>query len=597
MTGDNSTATLHAPQGAVYSAARVLDQCLDHISGIPGVAPEPISEWRAKLSGQTLNLVVLGQFKRGKTSVINALIGTELLPVGVIPLTSATTILSYGDRINIQVIYDDGRREAIEPASLADYVTEKGNPRNSRGVREVSIEHPSPWLQGGLRLVDTPGIGSVHRHNTDATYGFLPKADAVLLVLSVDQPISQEECDFLKTIREYASKIFVLVNKIDVLTAAELDESMAFIRRTITDAIGTDPNLFPISARHALRERRDGVVQGARNSGFPALCQALDSFLGQGKQDVLAASVARGLARMLSHIQARTEIELKSLDTPLTELQQKIQAFEAKKKAIIQDRDDYVLLLGGESRRLIGRVIDDAGGAFQNDLIRQIDADVARLYRDNRRLPARALYETLQQHVVTEIRRAYDARVRQTEEAVAEAFKTQCARFSTRLNALGDELFRFSSDLFSVRFDAVQAESSWNLESRFSYKFWHESAGLTILISSFMLNLPTGISGPWILNTIKRFLREHVESHEGGMRYDLTQRLDKSLHDFLTVLRDRFDATIAAVEQAVNKGRGLRQAGERQISDTRRDILQRLDVLNDIRGTLEEVLQSLGVGL
>lgn len=566
------------------------------MSNVAGVAHEPLQEWRTKLSSQAFNLVVVGQFKRGKTSVINALIGTELLPVGVIPLTSVATIMSYGDPISIQVIYDDDRREEIEPVSLVDYVTEKGNPHNSRGVREVSIGYPSPWLQGGLHLVDTPGIGSVYRHNTDVTYSLLPKADAVLLVLSVDQPISQEECDFLKTIREYASKTFVLVNKIDVLTEAELNESIAFIHKTITDAIGSDLNLFPISARQALQGHHNGLGETPHHSGFPVFSQALESFLIQEKKEALATSVARGLARMLSHIHARTEIELKSLDTPLVELQQKICAFETKKKAIIQDRNDYVLLLEGESRHLLERTIDDENGAFEKDLIQHIDAEVTRFYKENRALPARALHEALQQRVVTEIRRAYDARVQQTEEAVAEAFKALCTRFATKLNELGDELFRFSSDLFSVRFDAIQAESSWNIESRFSYKFWHESAGLTVLISSFMLALPTLISGPWLLNSVRRYLREHVESHEVGMRYDLAQRLDRSLRGFLGVLLDRFDTTIGATEQAVNKGWELRQTGERQIADARRDLSNKLDILSGIRGELAGVLKSLGVG-
>lgn len=168
-----------------------LAQCLAALRGQPGV-PEPA--WREaheKIAAQTFNLVVAGQFKRGKSSIINALLGAELLPVGVVPLTSVVTILSAGEVTQVEVAFEDGRIEAAAVEQLAEYVTEKGNPKNVKAVREVHIRHPSAWLRGGVRLIDTPGIGSVYRHNTDVAYGFLPKADAVLFVLSVDQPLGQ----------------------------------------------------------------------------------------------------------------------------------------------------------------------------------------------------------------------------------------------------------------------------------------------------------------------------------------------------------------------------------------------------------------------
>lgn len=592
---NNPAETFSTPERASYPALLALDRCIDHLSSIAGVARAPLQEWRAKLSAQIFNLLVVGQFKRGKTSVINALIGAELLPVGVIPLTSVVTILSYGDSISIQVIYNNGRRERIEPGSLVDYVTEKGNPHNSRGIHEVLIDYPSPWLQGGLRLVDTPGIGSVHRHNTDITYGFLPKADAVLFVLSVDQPISQEEYNFLKELGKYASKIFVLVNKIDVLTEADLDESITFIRKTITDAIDSGLNLFPISARQALQGYRSDLSEAPPHSGFPAFSKALESFLLQEKTQVLATSVARGLSRMLSQIHARTEIELKSLDTPIVELQQKILVFEAKKEEILQVRNDHVLLLEGESRHLLERTIDGQDGTFEAGLVQHLDTEVEHVYQESHALSARALQEALRQRVATEIRQAYDVRVQQEEEAVAQAFRALCTRFSAKLNELVDDLFRFSSELFSIHFDAIQVESSWEIESRFSYKFWQESAGLTILISSFMLALPKPISGPWLLKSVRRYLREHVESHEGRMRYDLAQRLDRSVREFLVVLLERIDTTIAATEQAVKKGLELRQTGEQKIADARRDLSNTLDALNGIRAELAGAFKSVVV--
>ena len=142
-----------------------------------------------RVESDVFNLVAVGEFKRGKSSVLNALIGMDILPVGVVPLTAIATIVSHGEQVTVEVAFDNGERRSVAPQALADYVTEKGNPHNSRGVQEVYVTCPSPWLASGVRLIDTPGIGSVYRHNSEVTYRFLPHADAVLFLLSADQPV------------------------------------------------------------------------------------------------------------------------------------------------------------------------------------------------------------------------------------------------------------------------------------------------------------------------------------------------------------------------------------------------------------------------
>ncbi len=580
-----------APQMASDLALSVLKQCLDRLSSIPG-APQPLlNEWQEKLAARIFNLVVMGEFKRGKTSVINALIDADLLPVGVIPLTSVVTILSYGDSINIEVVFDDDRRETITPEQLTSYVTETGNPHNTRGVREVLIAHPARWLQGGVRLVDTPGIGSVYRHNTDVTYDFLPKADAVLLVLSADQPITQGEYNFLKEIREYAAKVFVLLNKADLLKQTELEESIAFTRRAITEAMGSSANLFPISARQA----RDGSSATTSTCGFQAFSRSLSTFLQHDKGQVLVISIARGLSRTVTQLHASTGIELKSLNTPLIELQQKIQAFELKKVETTQARNDYLLLLKGESKNLPERIIDADVREFAPDLVQRIDARIVRYYQENRKLSSRALRAALRQRVISEIREAYDVRIREKEIALSQAFEAVCGRFAVKLNELVDDLFRFSSALFNVQFDAVGVESSWNIKSEFSYKFWEEPAALSVLISSFMLALPKFIAGPWLLNEAQRYLNDSVDAQAGRLRHDLTQRLYHSEDEFETMLLERIDATIVAIEQAVKKGIEMSQAGEQQIAQVRQDFSARIEMLNEIRIELDEMLKSVEV--
>src|SRR5262249_19123306 len=156
-----------------------------------------------RLTAEQFNLVVLGQFKRGKSTLINALLGADLLPTAVVPLTSIVTILRYGPEPGAVVRFLDGRTQEVEVASLAGFVTETENPNNIKGVAQVEVAFPAAVLMDGARLVDTPVVGSVFATNTGATYDYLPEADAAIVVLAADQPISQAELEFLQRVRPY----------------------------------------------------------------------------------------------------------------------------------------------------------------------------------------------------------------------------------------------------------------------------------------------------------------------------------------------------------------------------------------------------------
>jgi hypothetical protein len=113
---------------------------------------------------------------------MNAIIGRDLLPTGVLPLTSAITVLKYSPKERLTIIKEGALfPEEVPLSSLAEYVTEKGNPGNAKKVARASLELPLPFLRRGLEFVDTPGIGSAIEANTATTYGFLPQSDAVTL--------------------------------------------------------------------------------------------------------------------------------------------------------------------------------------------------------------------------------------------------------------------------------------------------------------------------------------------------------------------------------------------------------------------------------
>ena len=214
------------------------------------IAQRQLAEEAAdKVAGSGLYVAVIGEFNRGKTTLINALLGAELLPTGVLPVTAVPALVRFGLRPRVVVRLLDGSEEASDIAGLQGYLTEQENPGNRKGVREAIIEFPAAVLESGLILVDTPGTGSVHLHNTQAAVDFLPRVDVALLVLSVDAPLSESEARMLQDVSRTAARIAVCVNKVDRLTPNETREAVEFVRARVAAIHTSDATVFAVSAR------------------------------------------------------------------------------------------------------------------------------------------------------------------------------------------------------------------------------------------------------------------------------------------------------------------------------------------------------------
>lgn len=264
-------------------------------------AEDQCKELMVKLAEDRFTLAVLGQFKRGKSSLMNAIIGKELLPTGVLPLTSAITVLKYGPSEQLIINREGGLYPVKHPvSSLSQFVTEKGNPNNEKKVKTATLEIPEPFLRYGIEFVDTPGVGSAITANTETTYRFLPECDAVLFVTGVDTPMTEVELGFLKRIQQYVSPIFFIVNKIDLANTDEQKEIIAFVTNAICSALNKqNVNLFPVSSRLGLEARisRDAVL--FERSGLKALEDALAVFLTREKTTAFLSAVTQKLLRLI----------------------------------------------------------------------------------------------------------------------------------------------------------------------------------------------------------------------------------------------------------------------------------------------------------
>lgn len=197
---------------------------------------EQIAALRARLDAARLRVLVAGEAKRGKSTLINALLGRAVLPAGVTPLTAVATTVRYGDDPHAEVRFADGHEEKQPLTALPDLVTERGNPGNRRHVAAVTVYLDAPVLAGGVELVDTPGTGSVFAWDTAAAHEALETMDAAVFVLTADPPVSAAERDLYVKITGLAVATFTVLNKADHLDAAGLTEAAEFTRQVLAQA-------------------------------------------------------------------------------------------------------------------------------------------------------------------------------------------------------------------------------------------------------------------------------------------------------------------------------------------------------------------------
>ena len=209
---------------------------------------------RSLMSGQMI-LSIMGQFKRGKSSLINTMLGKELLPVGIIPITSVVTRITKAKKEDIAYVhYEDTTSKTVPITELSGFISEQENPDNLLGVESVEIKTSGKLLDKGIVVVDTPGVGSIHKHNSKSAYDFIKESDGVIFALSVDSPINEIEITFLKSVREFAGRFYFVVNKIDVITKQDLESYINYCRKLLAGILETTEdriNIFPVSAKTA----------------------------------------------------------------------------------------------------------------------------------------------------------------------------------------------------------------------------------------------------------------------------------------------------------------------------------------------------------
>lgn len=566
-----------APTGALLEELAALGTDQDR---------EQIAALRDRLDTARLRVLVAGEAKRGKSTLINALLGRAVLPTGVTPLTAVATTVRYGDDPHVEVRFSDGHEEKQPMSALADLVTERGNPGNRRQIAAVTAYLDAPLLARGVELVDTPGTGSVFAWDTAAAHKALETMDAAVFVLTADPPVSAAERDLYAKVADLSVATFTVLNKADHLDQAGLAETAEFTGRVLAEASAgkaAPGRIYPLSARAAL----DGGDQG-----FDAFASDFTAYLaGQRVTDLRssAAAQARRIARSLLD-----EVALTRRAAQLTagDAADRVDRFGARLGEVTIRGRDAVAVVHAESARLLMALNDAAeadGMRLGRDIVRRLDevlggelraaapAEIERLGRE--RLVALTLaaagdWRTGWQHII--------------EEGLARTDTRLTADLTAALDVLRDS----AAELLGLDL-AVPDPGGRLAEDRSFFYTTDEDTGQTELLAGAIRRMLPGELG-------RRRAREHlrgeapglVESQIGRARADLQYRLSEASRTLARSVERRYAEATGRMRAALDAAAELGSASAARAAETERELSRREAVIRRVLSALAELTET-----
>jgi GTP-binding protein EngB required for normal cell division len=570
--------------------------CIDRLSQVSSSRgdakiEENLQEISEKLEGNRFHLVVLGQFKRGKSTFINSLLGDTVLPTSVIPLTSIVTSLKHGEKEKIEVTFNDGRKSTISRDQMADYVTEKGNPANQKEVKQVQVSYPSAYLRDGVFIIDTPGVGSTFENNTEMTYNYLPRVDAALFLLAVDPPISQSEIAFLKDVKQYVEKIFFIQNKIDYLDEEDRQESMVFSQQVIEEAFGSDNvHIYPLSAKLALEGKQSKSQKLLRESRLPEFDKVLGDFLLKEKGKTVLQSALNGTRKLLSDEEFALELERRAIATPLEALEQKIRLFHEKMEAVKRDREDNSYYFEGEMKRLID-VLDRDLERLKKVKIPNLLKELEMTGRKYQHKSTAEFIKIMEQTLGHGIIRTFDDWIVQEEARLNEEYARVSKRFSDGTNEIIDAIVNASAELFDLKLERFSTDETISSDSGLYYmvgdppKFFDLEGALDFFSQKI---LPRSLSQSMVVKDLQKKLPQKIDKNSGRVRWDFMDRIKKSFLKFRWDLNLKIDATEEGIRKAIDKAMELKKASAEEVDKATTQMAEQWKQLQSVKQELQK---------
>jgi len=543
---------------ALGAAIGQIEPVLESVVGAASPLLSRLRVLQRRLAQERLQFAVLGQFKRGKSTFINALLGADVLPTGVVPLTAVATFIAWRREPLVVVHFKDKvQREEFAVPTVGEirnvlfrFVTEEANPENRLAVERVELFYPADILGDGTVIIDTPGVGSTLRHNTEAALQVLPECDAAFFVVSADPPITGVELEHLRRLKSKTPRVFFVLNKADYLRPDERRSVVEFLQKVLAEKslIAPDDRIFCISARDALDAKQSDDNQALEASGIAALEDHLVRALAGAKVCWLEDAVRSKAADILAQASDELALRVRALNMPLEELAAKSEAFQEALLSIEEQRRITRDLLAGDHRHLreaLDSRIDGLREAVAARVAGVIDASlsgaVPKAWEEAAR---RALSEAMQEQ--------FEAAREPLVSVFAADAGAALRGCGDRIDALVNRVRQTAAEIFDVSLGPDTEHEAFELSED---PYWvTESTNATLIPDPSRLVdrlLPTSLRRPRLRARMVRQAGELIVRNAENLRWAILLGLDETFRKAAAQFEERLDETIAATRDVI----------------------------------------------
>jgi predicted GTPase len=498
----------------------------------------------------------IGQFKRGKSSVLNALVAKNILPTGVVPVTTVPTIVRHGAHLTARVRFETDGWTDIPVETVVDYVSEDRNPENEKKVAALEIFVPSPLLATGMCFVDTPGLGSVFTGNTAATQAFIPHIDAALVVIGADPPLAGEELALIEAVAKNVHDFIIVVNKADRTTDAERAAAVAFARRQLEKRLHRPVGpLFEVSAAEQLEHRGSGRDWGK-------LTAALDQLVDSSGRRLIRAACERGLQRISEQLLAIVAEEREALQRPIDESEKRIAAMRQTIADAERSMRELGYLFMAEQRHLSDRFVDR-----HKAFLARVTPEANKEFDTALRSGLRGIGPSYRRHVFHEAqeiaRRFIVPWLKPEQEEAEREYRRVALRFVEMANEFLHRLADAGIPELARLPHALDAESGFRVRSHFTFMEFIEVAQPASPLR-WLADVVLGLVGAArvITNEAREFLAHLLETNSTRVQSDILNRVQESRGQLETEIRKLLHEVSRVAEHALVRARKVKEEGQ-----------------------------------